>query len=95
MFATDAINATAQSSTNIMPMFKEGDQVWLEVKNLQLLHGSVKLTPWCYGPFQVEQIINPVTFKICLLMSWNVHPVFHTSLLTRVTENSTYGPIYT
>jgi hypothetical protein len=43
--ATNAINQAAQLQTIILPTFKEGDQVWLEAKNLRLPHGSVKLAP--------------------------------------------------
>jgi hypothetical protein len=93
--ATDAINQAAQSKATVTPTFEEGDTVWLEAKNLRLPHGSVKLAPRHYGPFKVECIINPVAFKICLPPSWNVHPVFHTSLLTPIKENSVYGPMYT
>jgi hypothetical protein len=46
--------------------FKEGDKVWLEGKNLHMSHPFPKLSPKCYGPFLVEQVINPVVFKFGL-----------------------------
>jgi hypothetical protein len=33
--------------------YQVGDQVWLEGKNLNTTHPSVKLAPQRYGPFRV------------------------------------------
>jgi hypothetical protein len=64
--------------------FEEGDKVWLEGRNLHTSHPFPKLTPKHYGPFLVEQVINPMVFKLKLLEQWKqkrLHPVFYASLL--------------
>jgi Integrase zinc binding domain len=44
--------------------FEEEDKVWLEGKNLHMSHPFPKLSPKHYGPFLVEQVINPMVFKL-------------------------------
>jgi hypothetical protein len=74
--------------------FKEGDKVWLEGRNLHMSHPFPKLAPKRYGPFLVEQVINPVVFKLKLPEQWKqkcLHPVFHASLLTPYKETEEHG----
>ena len=47
---------------------KEGDQVWLEGRNLSIA-GNRKLSPKCYGPFTVTQMISPMAVHLDLLLS--------------------------
>jgi hypothetical protein len=78
--------------------FKEGDQVWLDRKNLKTSHPFAKLAPKRYGPFSVVQVINPVVFKLKLLDQWHqkcVHPVFHVSLLSPYKETEENGQAFT
>jgi Chromo (CHRromatin Organisation MOdifier) domain/Integrase zinc binding domain len=78
--------------------FKEGDQVWLDGKNLKTSHPFAKLTPKRYGPFPVIQVINPVVFKLELPDQWRqkrVHPVFHASLLSPYKETEENGQTFT
>jgi hypothetical protein len=76
----------------MMPVFQEKELIWLEVKNLRLPYGTLKLLPRHYGPFQIEKTINPVVFKLRLPTHWNIHPVFHASLLTPYQSIEMYGP---
>ena len=74
--------------------FQEGDKVWLEGKNLHTSHPFPKLAPKHYGPFLVEQVINPVVFKLKLPEQWKqkcLHPMFHASLLTPYKETEEHG----
>ena len=41
-----------------------------------------------HGPFPVEQVLSPVTYKLSLPLTWNIHPVFHIDLLTPYWETS-------
>jgi Chromo (CHRromatin Organisation MOdifier) domain len=78
--------------------FKEGDQVWLDEKNLKTSHPFAKLAPKQYGPFPVVQVINPVVFKLKLPDQWcqkRVHPVFHASLLSPYKETEENGQAFT
>ena len=63
-------------------VFRLGQRVWLEDKDLALPYGIVKLAPRHHGPFEITQVISPVVYKLKLLPQWSIHPVFHASLLT-------------
>ncbi|KAJ3576605.1 hypothetical protein NP233_g306 [Leucocoprinus birnbaumii] len=76
------------------PSYNEGDKVWLDNRNLPLLTLSRKLAPKREGPFEIIKKISPVTFKLKLPSSWNIHNVFHANLLTPVHENALYGKHY-
>uniref|UniRef100_A0A0W0GBE0 Reverse transcriptase-rnase h-integrase n=1 Tax=Moniliophthora roreri TaxID=221103 RepID=A0A0W0GBE0_MONRR len=67
--------------------FEKGQKVWLEGKNLSLGYPSPKLSPKCEGPFEIEEVLGPVTYKLKLPFQWRIHPVFHTGLLTLYKEN--------
>ena len=79
-----------------MPLaqYKPGDQVWLEATHLKLPHQGSKLNPKCYGPFKVLKEISPVAFKLELPISWTIHLVFHTSLLTPYVKTHAHSPNY-
>jgi hypothetical protein len=77
-----------------MPKYKEGDQVWLEGKNLCISQPMAKLVPWRYGPFRVEQVMSPVNYHLELPTQWSIHPVFHTDLLMPYREMITHRPNY-
>ena len=49
--------------------FAIGDQVWLEMTHLKLLHQSTKLAPKRYGPFTITKQVNPATYQLTLPMS--------------------------
>ena len=38
--------------------------------------------------------INPVTYQLTLLATWQIHPVFHVSLLSPYVETNAHGPNY-
>jgi hypothetical protein len=42
---------------------------------------SRKLTARYLGPFRVEKVVNLITYKLELLTTMRIHPVFHVSLL--------------
>jgi hypothetical protein len=92
--AITALNATAQRSPAPEAQFKLRDQVWLEGTNLRLPHQASKLAPKRYGPFQIIQEISPVAYRLELPAAWNIHNVFHASLLTPYLETTAHGPNY-
>jgi hypothetical protein len=77
-----------------MPKYKEGDQVWLEGKNLRINQPTAKLVPRRYGPFRVIKVLLPVSYQLALPTQWSIHPVFHIDLLTPYRETITHGPNY-
>jgi hypothetical protein len=76
------------------PKYKEGDQVWLEGKNLHLNQPTAKLAPRRHGPFKVIKVLLPVSYQLALPTQWSIHPVFHIDLLTPYRETITHGPNY-
>ncbi|THH10143.1 hypothetical protein EW146_g8459, partial [Bondarzewia mesenterica] len=72
--------------------YQKGDKVWLEAKNLATTHPSAKLAPQRYGPFTVLDTPSPVNVRLKLPNGWNIHPVFHISLITPYIETTTHGP---
>jgi hypothetical protein len=61
--------------------FQEGDEVWLNIKNFQLLEG---LSHKFLGPFKVLEKKLSDTYKLELPENLRVHPTFHVSLLKPV-----------
>jgi hypothetical protein len=76
------------------PKYKEGDQVWLEGKNLRLNQPTAKLAPRRHGPFKVIKVLSPVSYQLALPTQWSIHPVFHIDLLTPYRETIMHGPYY-
>ncbi len=71
-----------------------GAQVWLEGTNLHLPYQATKLAPKCYGPFEITKEISPVAHQLYLPAAWNIHNVFHASLLSPYHKMLTHGPNY-
>ena len=53
---------------------------------------SKKLTPKRHSPFEITQVLSPLTYCLCLPPTWKVHDVFHTTLLSPYQETDTHGP---
>jgi hypothetical protein len=75
-------------------MFKEGDQVWLEGRNLHLDQPSTKLAPKRHGPFTIKQVLFPITYQLTLPHQWKIHDVFHVDLLTPYIKTEFHSPNY-
>jgi hypothetical protein len=58
--AIHTLNKVAYKTETPASMWKIGQLVWLEGKNLPLPYGTVKLAPWRHGPFRITNIISPV-----------------------------------
>jgi hypothetical protein len=74
------------------PKYKEGDQVWLEGKNLHLNQPTAKLVPRWHGPFKIIQVMSAVNYRLELPTQWSIHPVFHIDLLTPYRETIMHSP---
>src|SRR5216684_7294049 len=71
-----------------------GAQVWLEGTNLHLPYQATKLAPKCYGPFEITKEVSPIAYQLRLPLAWNIHDVFHASLLSPYREMNAHGPNY-
>ena len=80
-----------QRITSKFKPFQKGDKVWLESKNLKLRYESRKLAPKREGPFKIQEVLGPLTYRLELPKQWKIHPIFHATLLTPYKENDTYG----
>ena len=44
------------------------------------------------GPFKITEVLSLITYRLQLPKVWNIHPVFHASLLPPYCENPVHGP---
>ena len=70
--------------------FVKGQKVWLDLRNLKTSYHK-KITPKREGPFEIEEVLGPVTYRLKLPESWKIHNVFHAILLRPYIENETHG----
>ena len=87
--ARQRIMARIQGS---IPPFKQGDQVWLDSRNLKVLYASKKLAARRQGPFKTTKTLGLLTYRLQLSKSWKIHNVFHATLLSPFTETEVHGP---
>ena len=50
-----------------------------------------KMAPKQEGPFEIEEVLGPVTYQLKLPETWKIHKVFHATLLCPYKENEVYG----
>lgn len=63
------------------PEYKEGDLVWLRADNIWTSRPAKKLDHRLLGPFRIQNRLSDHAYRLKLLPSMKVHPVFHTQLL--------------
>jgi hypothetical protein len=95
LMAIHTLNKVTYKTSIPTNQWTEGQLAWLEGKNLPLPYGTAKLASRCHGPFKITKIISPVAVRLELPAQWNIHPVFHTSLLMPYTETPLHGPNFT
>lgn len=69
------------------PKFREGDEVWLETRNLSMERPARKLSEKFIGPFRIVEVMGPVTYRLELPPALRIHDVFHASLLRRTASD--------
>ena len=73
--------------------FKKGQKVWLDSRHLKTNYHK-KMAPKREGPFEIEDVLGPLTYRLKLPESWRIHNVFHATLLRPYRENEIYGENY-
>ena len=73
--------------------FQKGEKVWLDLQNLKTLYHK-KMAPKREGPFEITDMLGPLTYRLNLPETWKIHNVFQASLLRRYRENKVYGANY-
>ena len=71
-------------------IFEKGQQVWLDTRNLKMNYHK-KMAPKREGPFLIDEVLGPVTYRLQLPETWKIHNVFHSTLLKPYVENEVYG----
>ena len=84
---------TSRTTHHFHP-WKVGDKVWLEATHLRLHYPSRKLAPKRHGPFEIVQVLSPLTYKLQLPSTWRIHDVFHASLLSPYRSTEPYSPTF-
>jgi len=79
--------------SNFQP-FTIGQKVWLEAWNLKTIYNK-KIAPKREGPFQITNVLSPLTYSLQLPPMWHIHNAFHAFLLTPYVKNDVHGPNYT
>jgi hypothetical protein len=78
--------------SNFVP-FKKGQMVWLDSMHLKTNYHK-KMALKQEGPFKIEEVLGPVTYHLKLPESWQIHKVFHATLLCSYRENEVDGENY-
>src|ERR1700712_1618612 len=76
-FFFQGLKVLARTRASTFKPWKKNDKVWLSAANLITNFPSRKLAPKRHGPFTIEKVISPITFRLTLPKTWKVHPVFH------------------
>ena len=75
------------------PMFRPGEMVWLDARNIKTRRPSVKLDHRRLGPYEVIESIGTSAVRLRLPATVQIHPVFHVSLLEHAADDPFPGQI--
>src|SRR5277367_5738443 len=53
-------------------LFSQGQKVWLDSQNLKANYHK-KMSPKREGPFEIEEVLGPITYKLKLPKTWKIH----------------------
>jgi transposase InsO family protein len=81
----------ANQSRDPVPMFKVGDSVWVNAKNIRTERPSKKLDWKNHGPFLITEVISPYAYRLALPPSMEVHNVFYVGLLSLASDDPLPG----
>ena len=75
-----AWNRMAERMNSMFTPFKKEQKVWLDSRHLKTNYHK-KMAPKREGPFKVEEVLGPLTYRLKLPPSWKIQNVFHATLL--------------
>ena len=82
--AQQQMEERANRTRNPAPVFRKGDKVWLNLKNIQTPQPKKKLA-WVNAKYKVTKVISPHVVE--LDVPSKVFPRFHVELLRRASED--------
>jgi Chromo (CHRromatin Organisation MOdifier) domain len=80
----------AERRQNTFIPFTIGQKVWLDSQNIKTNYHK-KMTPKREGPFEIEEVLGPVTYRLKLPNTWKIHNVFHAVLLKPYVETEVHS----
>jgi hypothetical protein len=80
----------AERRQNTFTPFIVGQKVWLDTRNMKTNYHK-KMALKQEGPFKVEEVLGPVTYRLKLPTTWKIHNVFHAVLLKPYVETEVHG----
>ena len=75
------------------PVFRPGDRVWLDTRNIKTHRPYVTRDHRWLGPYKVVKSIGTSAVRLRLPATVQIHPVFHVSLLEQATNDPYPGQI--
>jgi len=76
----------------LAPMYKPGDQVYLDVSDIKMTRSSLKLSHRRLGPFEIESQVGPSAYHLKLPHRMRqLHPVFNVIKLSAAPEDLILG----
>ena len=76
-------------------VYRKGDQVWLDGRDIKTYQPTAKLVPKHHRPFPIQRISSPINYQLILPEQWKIHNVFHVDLLTPYREMEFHGANHT
>jgi hypothetical protein len=73
--------------------FKKSQMVWLDSRHLKANYHK-KMAPKWEGLFEIKEVLGLITYQLKLPESWQIHKVFHATLLCPYWENEVYRENY-
>jgi Chromo (CHRromatin Organisation MOdifier) domain len=80
----------AERRRNTFIPFTVGQKVWLDTRNMRMNYQK-KMAPKREGPFEIEEVLGLVTYRLKLPTTWKIHNVFHAMLLKPYVETEVHG----
>jgi Chromo (CHRromatin Organisation MOdifier) domain len=79
----------ANRRQNTFVPFTVRQKVWLDTRNIKTNYHKM-MAPKRAGPFEVEEVLGPVTYRLKLPTTWKIHNVFHSVLLKPYIETEVH-----
>jgi hypothetical protein len=72
----------------IGPDFEKGEKIYLLHRNIKTKQPSIKLDHQKLGPFEIEEQLGPIGYKLKLLKNMKIYPNFHVLLLEKALDDA-------